>query len=215
MQKIPSFEIIRASRRTISIQISPTKGLVVRAPFSVPEDIIHGFVEKKSDWIRKHLTRHQEQKESCPNTLHHLGQPHAFEYNLLQKEPVSRSDGIFIFSLKVRGSGRQKESIESWYRKQARAYLAGRVLHFAEKHGLQYRDIRITSALTRWGSCSGQNNLNFPWRLMMAPKETIDYVVVHELAHTVHKNHSVKFWSLVGSIIPDWKTHRAHLRENG
>lgn len=61
-------------------------------------------------------------------------------------------------------------------------------------------------------SCSAPDNLNFPWRLIMAPEAIIDYVVIHELAHTVHKNHSARFWKLVRSIVPDWKTHRTHLR---
>lgn len=92
MSKIPPFEIVRASRRSISIQISKTHGLIVRAPFSVPEDIIHAFVERKTDWIRKHLTRHTEQREQKSNALYYLGQSHSFEYNLLQKEKVLQSE---------------------------------------------------------------------------------------------------------------------------
>jgi len=92
MTKIPPFEIVRASRRSISIQISKTHGLIVRAPFSVPEDIIYAFVERKSDWIIKHTTRHMEQKEQKSTALYYLGQPHSFEYNLLQKETVLQSE---------------------------------------------------------------------------------------------------------------------------
>ncbi len=92
MSKTPPFQIIRASRRSISIQISKTHGLIVRAPFSVPEDIIHAFVERKSDWIAKHLIRHTEQKERRSNTLYYLGQPHSFEYNLVQKEAIAQSE---------------------------------------------------------------------------------------------------------------------------
>ncbi|HBB27250.1 TPA: hypothetical protein DCZ36_01985 [Candidatus Gracilibacteria bacterium] len=215
MPKTPPFEIIRASRRSISIQISRTKGLIVRAPFSVPEDIIHAFVERKSDWIRKHLSRQREQKEQRNTILYHLGQPHSYEYNLLQKETVLRLEGMFVFSGKVREASVEQVMITKWYRKQAQQHLNERVAHFSEKHGLKYEQIRITSAITRWGSCSGCNNLNFPWRLLMAPEKVIDYVIVHELAHTVHKNHSSRFWTLVESIMPDWKTHRTHLQEEG
>ena len=215
MSKTPSFEIIRASRRSISIQISQTRWLVVRAPFSVPSDIIHAFVDKKSDWIRKHMSRHTEQKEQRSNTLYYLGQPHSFEYNLVQKEMVLQSEWFFTFAGKVQDTSSEQVALIRWYRKQAQTHFAERVAHFSEKHGLQYEQIRITSATTRWGSCSGRNNLNFPWRLLMAPREVIDYVVVHELAHTIHKNHSPRFWKLVESIVPDWKVHRAHLREEG
>lgn len=93
--------------------------------------------------------------------------------------------------------------------------MSERVAHYAHEYELHYGQVRVTSALTRWGSCSGRNNLSFPWRLMMAPPEVIDYVVVHELAHTVHKNHSPRFWGLVESIMPEWRVHRMHLKENG
>lgn len=122
---------------------------------------------------------------------------------------------MFTFTGKVRNASSEQAVLTRWYRKQAQTYMSERVDHFSEKHGLQYKEIRITSAITRWGSCSGRNNLNFPWRLLMAPQEVIDYVVVHELAHTVHKNHSPRFWNLVESIMPDWKVHRGHLKEEG
>ena len=93
--------------------------------------------------------------------------------------------------------------------------MSERVAHYAREYGLRYGKIRITSALTRWGSCSGRDNLSFPWRLIMAPPEMIDYVAVHELAHTIHKNHSARFWSLVESIMPDWEIHRTHLKREG
>lgn len=215
MSKNPSFEIIRASRRSISIQISKNHGLIVRAPFSVPEDIIHAFVDRKSDWIRKHLTKHTEQLIQKNNTLYYLGQSHLFEYNLLQKETVDRNEWFFTFTGKVQDNSSEYATLIKWYRKQARIHLAQRVSYYSEKHGLPYEQIRITSAITQWGSCSAHNNLNFPWRLVMVPREVIDYVVVHELAHTIHKNHSSRFWGLVESIMPDWKEHRAHLKEEG
>lgn len=93
--------------------------------------------------------------------------------------------------------------------------MTERVLYYAMRFGLHHGAIRITSATTRWGSCSGRDTISFPWRLMMAPIDVIDYVVVHELAHTVHKNHSPRFWGLVESIDPLWKIHRSHLREEG
>ncbi|MDD2891843.1 MAG: SprT family zinc-dependent metalloprotease [Candidatus Gracilibacteria bacterium] len=215
MSKIPPFEIIRASRRSLSLQISQKKGLVVRAPFSVPLDIIHAFVERKTDWIEKYLARHTERKEQKGTTLYYLGQVYSFEYNLLQKETVLQSEGIFIFSGKVQEVSAEQKILTGWYRKQAQKHMNERVTYFSEKHGFSFKQIRITSATTRWGSCSGRNNLNFPWRLLMAPREVIDYVVVHELAHTIHKNHSSHFWGLVESIVPDWKAHRTHLREEG
>lgn len=210
---LPSYTIIRASRRSISIQISKKNGLVVRAPFSVPEDIVHAFVEKKSDWIQKHLSKQRDAVDNHSSHIYYMGQIQDFEYSPIQKIPLIYTEGVFTFSETLHISGSEGRALEKWYRKEAREYLTGRIVYFSEKYGFSYRDIRITGALTRWGSCSGRNNLNFPWRLLMAREDVIDYVVVHELCHTVHKNHSVHFWKLVESIVPDWEVHRAHLKK--
>ena len=93
---------------------------------------------------------------------------------------------------------------------QARALA---VRHYSAIMGLRPTGIRITSARTRFGSCSGKNSLCFSWRLMEYPEEAVDYVVVHELAHIVHKNHGPDFWALVGQYMPDYKRRRALLKK--
>lgn len=88
-----------------------------------------------------------------------------------------------------------------------------KVRHYAALMGVQPTGVRITSARTRFGSCSGKDSLCFSWRLMQYPEDAVDYVVVHELAHIVHKNHGPYFWALVGQYMPDYKRRRALLRE--
>lgn len=88
-----------------------------------------------------------------------------------------------------------------------------KVRQYAALMGVQPAGVRITSARTRFGSCSGKNSLCFSWRLMQYPEDAVDYVVVHELAHIVHKNHGPHFWALVGQYMPDYKRRRALLRE--
>ena len=96
---------------------------------------------------------------------------------------------------------------------QAKEYLPARVAYWSAVMGLTPTGIRITSARTRFGSCSGKNSLCFSWRLMEYPEEAVDYVVVHELAHIVHKNHGPDFWALVGQYMPDYKRRRALLKK--
>ena len=98
------------------------------------------------------------------------------------------------------------------YRVQANVLLPGRIAHYSQLMGLSPTGLTITSAKTRFGSCSGKNRLSFSWRLMAYPEEAIDYVVVHELAHIRHKNHGPQFYALVANFLPDWKTRRALLR---
>ncbi len=97
--------------------------------------------------------------------------------------------------------------------RRAKELLPRRVAYYAELMGLSPAAVTITSARTRFGSCSPQNRLCFSWRLMQYPPEAIDYVVVHELSHIVHKNHSKDFYALVERYLPDWKARRALLKE--
>ena len=97
--------------------------------------------------------------------------------------------------------------------RRAREELPPKVAHYARKMGLKPAGVRITSARTRFGSCSAQNRLCFSWRLMDYPDAAVDYVVVHELAHIVHKNHGPRFWALVEQYMPDYRARRALLRE--
>ena len=91
--------------------------------------------------------------------------------------------------------------------------LPGRVAHFAAIMGLYPAGITITGARTRFGSCSGKNRICFSWRLMQYPEEAVDYVVVHELAHIRHKNHSPAFYACVEQVLPDWRERRQMLKD--
>ncbi len=102
-----------------------------------------------------------------------------------------------------------------FYKEKARKYIPWRVAELAEKNWLTYNVIKITSARTRWGSCTSKKNLNFSFRLILAPKEVIDYVIIHELSHLIHMNHSRRFWTQVAEMMPDYKVHEKWLKENG
>ncbi len=105
--------------------------------------------------------------------------------------------------------------LEAPYRQAAKEYIPKRVAYYAGLLGVDYNTITIRDQKTRWGSCSSKGNLSFSWRLILAPPKVLDYVVVHELCHRREMNHSPRFWALVESIIPDYKTHRKWLKENG
>lgn len=98
------------------------------------------------------------------------------------------------------------------YQQEATLYLPERVQYYGQQMNLFPTAVTITGAKTRFGSCSRQNRICFSWRLMSYPKEAIDYVVVHELAHLTHKNHGPQFYALIAEILPDWKMRRQLLR---
>ena len=93
-------------------------------------------------------------------------------------------------------------------RKSARHYLTAKTKEYAENMGLKFGRITITSAKTRFGSCSSSGNISYSWRLMLYPTEAIDYVVVHELSHIVEMNHSKRFWAIVEGVLPDYKERK-------
>ena len=105
--------------------------------------------------------------------------------------------------------------LEAPYRQAAKEYIPKRVAYYAQLLDVTYATISIRDQKTRWGSCSSKGNLYFSWRLILAPPKVLDYVVVHELCHRKEMNHSPRFWALVESMIPDYKTHRKWLKENG
>lgn len=109
----------------------------------------------------------------------------------------------------------QKKALDARYRQAAKEYIPKRVAYFAQFTGGSYKRISIREQKTRWGSCSSKGTLSFHWKLMLAPPAVLDYVVVHELCHLKHMNHSREFWQAVERIMPDYKVHRSWLKEHG
>ena len=107
------------------------------------------------------------------------------------------------------------KSLKTWYKNKFKEVAVPRLFYFAKKHNLQVNQVRIKEQRTLWGSCSSRNNINLNFLLIMAPLKVIDYVIIHELVHTIHKNHSANFWSAVETIMPNYKEAKHWLKENG
>lgn len=202
--KITIDRLIRSKRRTLVLQIKPDGSLVVRAPMRYDISRINSFVTQKTKWI---ITKQSEMKQRF-----------ILRQEMLGKQEKSREEGILFLGEKQKinfKNPQNKSEIILWYKHEALRYIAPRLDVFAKFIGGKYRKIKITSARRRWGSCSSQGNINFSWRLIMAPKEIVDYVIAHEVAHLLHKNHSQRFWNCVAKMIPDYKNHNLWLRKNG
>lgn len=109
----------------------------------------------------------------------------------------------------------RRRALEKRYIEAAKAYFPKRVSYFLPLTGGSFGRISIRGQKTRWGSCSAKGTLSFNWRLMLAPPAVLDYVVVHELCHLTHMDHSKDFWALVERVCPDYRTHRKWLKEHG
>jgi predicted metal-dependent hydrolase len=210
--------IIHSKRRTIAVVIEHDGSVTVRAPLRISAKAIQDFVEKHAGWLEK---KQAEMNSKVPEPIKQyqpgenflfLGREYSLDIVQGQHKKLILDDHF-----KLAASARENAELvfQNWYRKQALQIITERVKYFADQYQFHFARIRITSARTRWGSCSSKGTLSFSWRLILTPMETIDYVVIHELAHTVHQNHSKRFWALVEKIMPDYKDLRKRLRLYG
>lgn len=212
-------KLIRTKRKTISLEIDEDARLIIRAPKSISKNYIDKVVEKKRDWILRKQKLVKEQKAVRLNNSEFAnGKTYLFlgkEYKLRitdQKKSIFICGDTLYFPEKFEYEGEQK--IISWYKKEAREILSERLENHAKSLGLSYNKMGITSANKRWGSCSSKGNINFSYKLIMAPVDVIDYVIVHELMHLKVLDHSKEFWDAVSSVMPDYKKRLKWLKDN-
>lgn len=210
-----AYTLRRSQRKTIAICITKEAKVEVRAPIGLCNADIEAFLQGKIPWIEKHLALMEERcAKQAPfsltygDTVLYLGKPHA-----IQGQPGNRVgfDGTFLIMPYDWTCDEIQCALEVLYKKLAKEELTQRVARYAEKMGVVPTTIKVNSAKTRWGSCSSSGALNFSWRLILAEESTVDYVVVHELAHMKQMNHSPQFWAEVAKAMPDYQTQREKL----
>ena len=210
-------QIIRSNRKTLSLSINENADLVVRAPHRVSDDEIQKFISEKSVWInnKQRLIKAQleDNLNQHSNKCLYLGSLYPLKIDNNSIEPISFNGQMFTITNVNRE--RISLSLKSWYKKRFIEVALPRLSYFSDKHNLKVNQVRVKEQKTLWGSCSSKNNINLNYLLIMAPMKVIDYVIVHELVHTIHKNHSSKFWQKVETIMPNYKDARKWLKENG
>lgn len=123
-----------------------------------------------------------------------------------------REDDLLVYATKGKP---HDEVLKKWMVDIARKYVDKKAKELSNEYGFTFNRIAIKDTITRWGSCSSKKNLNFSWRLVNAPIEVFDYVIIHELCHLKEMNHSRRYWDLVEGIMPGYKNSRRWLKENG
>ncbi len=212
------YGLVRSRRKTIALYITREGALNVRAPLKMSKTDIDRFVASKESWIKKHLAKIEQRASTSDKPIDYgdkllfRGQECIVTANKSGKGSRFNSDGSELLIPPGLNTDKIKQAIVKAYVAAARDDLTDRVWRFSDLMGVRPQAIRITNAKTRWGSCSSKNTINFTWRLLFAPVEIIDYVVVHELAHIKEHNHSDRFWKIVCDIMPDYKTRRNELR---
>lgn len=216
------YELIRKkNRKRVAIAVLPCGSVQVLAPMRASVSRIEDFLRDKSDWIRKHQAVCHE-REQAPVLTGNSGDVLLYfgREIILQVVPgVKRSVGLvgseLVVGMREHEPEIVKKQVLKWYRELAQDIVEDRVLIWSAHLSKKPKQVRLKTMTSRWGSCSTLGNLNFNWKLIMAPLDVLDYVVVHELCHLVHHDHSRKFWDLVASILPDFKSQVTWLKENG
>lgn len=227
-------QVVRSGRKTVSITIRPDGGILVRAPEKMRAEQIKRFLLEHREWIRKkqelveeHLRMRKtfEKKYISGEKFLYLGQEYILDVVAVPgrkragAEVIADTLTVEIGTAEERTGQEFREVTEAavrrWYKEEARKRFDERAAFFAEYMGVVYGQIRVKEQKTRWGSCSGRGNLNFNWKLVMAPPEILDYVVVHELCHLKEMNHSRRFWQTVERVLPDYRECRNWLKVHG
>ncbi|MGP1682599.1 MAG: M48 family metallopeptidase, partial [Giesbergeria sp.] len=219
---VVGYALVRARRRSIGFSVG-AEGLSVRAPHAVTLGAIDAAVQEKSDWIVRKLGEMRERAARQDQVrivwrdgvcLPWLGQ--MLCVRLDGAAPVggrllAEGAGTPVLQLGLPESAtpqQMRDAVAAWLARSARAHFTQRLDDFAPRMGVRWQRLALTNARTRWGSARSDGTIRLNWRLMHFAPELLDYVVVHELAHLHHMDHSPRFWAEVAAILPD----HAHLR---
>ncbi len=211
----------RPKRKTASIVIRPDNRIEVLAPNRMPVELIAGFVQDKSAWIHRKLHFNREIRTAfVPKTFtpgeqfHLLGKPYTLHIQQ-GKRSIQHSECDLLVSHPSPNPDTTYRQIYRWYRQQADIHFNARSCFFSSIIGKKPASVGIKSYKSRWGSCHHDGRIYFNWHLIMAPEWVVDYVVVHELCHLHHANHSREFRTLVQSIFPASREATTWLKING
>jgi predicted metal-dependent hydrolase len=217
MDDIRIEKIVRSRRRTIALVITSEAQLIVRAPLRASAAMIDELVREKQGWIRKTIARIKQRPQATTHVyaegevFFFLGREYPLHFVDDGRAAIERTDRLCV-SRTLQPDIRHR--LKRWYVLEAEKEIRARCMWFSMTTGYTPVSVRISDARQRWGSCTSTGGLNFSWRLIQAPLEIVDYVIVHELVHLKQHDHSKKFWNKVRDIMPDYELRRKWLRDN-
>jgi len=216
-------EIVKTSRkRSASIQIIDGK-VKIRVPKSLSDKRINDLIKKRTPWIQIKLEEYSkspnivQKKYIDGETYTYLGKNFLLKHIKGGDLSVKLKYGQFLVSIpknKLYKNLKTEDLILNWYRSHAQKYLQDRTDQYSKIIGVSPSSVSIKNYKSRWGSCSISGNIDYNWKIIQAPKDVIDYVVVHELCHLIEHNHSPKYWGNVERVMPNWKDSRDWLKQN-
>lgn len=212
-------------RTTTDIVIERNGMIAVRPPESFTPEQVDALVESKRMWIYRNLAEWRDLNASAVvrewvngETFLYLGRSYRLSLVSNQKQTLQLVDGRFCLNRQIiekGGTDAARKAFEDYYSAKGLKRLHERLAIFAPKVGVQVTEIKLKNMGFRWASCGSQRNLNFHWKCMMAPPKIIDYIMVHELCHLRHRDHTDAFWNEVDKVMPDYAERKEWLRKHG
>ncbi len=221
-ESIPTYQV-RVNKRARSIRLSVTreKGLVVTIPFGFDQASLPDILNQKADWIQKAFTRLSESGAVKPPKfptqldLLAINERWLIVYKPSQHKGVaieSQSRHVLVVTGKTGSTLLVKRLIHSWMRDRAAVVLPTWLERISKETGLSYKGLRIRNQRTRWGSCTAQKTISLNQKLLFLPPSLVDYILIHELCHTIQMSHARNFWQQVARYVPDYAEKRKALR---
>ncbi len=218
-------KIVRPRRRTLAIVVRETGDVEVLVPPNMPEARVDTFLATKTDWIAAKVAALSQARSPWPAfslapgaTLPFLGRALTLVPVAGNGKPRRIGDALVIRLPDCLAENREtvaRTQIVGWYREQAQRHLPERVQCLAGALRLRPGQLSVRDYRRRWGACFRDGRIALNWRLIMLPETIVDYVVVHELCHLVHHDHSPHFYRLLAEHAPNWRSLRNWLRDNG
>ncbi|HEY8419468.1 MAG TPA: SprT family zinc-dependent metalloprotease [Clostridia bacterium] len=211
------YELIRSKRKTLAVHIDYTGKIIIKAPLNLSIEKINAFLINKSDWIIKNQSRIQGLYELYKNLfdyseLMYKGKIFKIVYDDIKS--ISINDNQDLAPKKYRPLNKQKSLINALKKLliiEAEKEF-NQLLNKYKEFGFKYNNLKIINSKTRWGICDSKGNISLNFRAIMLPGNLLNYLIIHELAHTIQLNHSKKFWNIIQNFIPEYKALRKELK---
>ena len=214
------YTVIKQKRKTATIVINDQLEIVVKVPKYVTKKQIEAMVKQNEEWILAVLEKKKKLIETqdwyYTKRILYLGEYWPVEIRIepFKKPKVDFTDKGFII-VSDGSELKARQLIEQFYRKQAKDKLTKLTEQYAHIVGVQFQKITIRNQTTRWGSCSSRGNLSFNLKILCAPIQMIEYVVLHEVMHLKHFNHSKDFWHDIKELMPDYMERMNYFKQYG
>lgn len=220
-----AYQIVRSRRSTADVIIERDGRILVRAPKSLTDERIDAIVQAKRSWIYRGLAEWRDLNATRVLREYRNGEGFLYlgrSYRLLlvagQDEPLLLKNGRFCLRRDLVDRGEvaaARRAFQDYYTARGRDRITQRVNYYSPKVGVTTNGIDVRELGNRWASCSAKGNLAFHWKCMMAPQTIIDYIVVHELCHLHHLDHTDAFWNEVDKVLPNFLERKEWLRVHG